>query len=583
MPPEAPARPLSWRGFGLLVLGQLVLAVLGTYPVAFHLGRGELWGGGPDSFQSLWNLWWTRTALASPTERWFHSDWIDFPAGMPLALHTFAPLKSLLGVPLGELLAANDVHSVLMLATYWWAGVAAFLLVYDWLGRVRWALLGALIYAHAPYHAVHALGHMNLASIEFLPLFFLCLARTLGAGPAHLGRTPPERRRWWAAGAGAAWALTAWVDLQYALFLGLFAPLFAWALRRQGVSAVGPPAWRLLAWGAGTAALLVAPLATLMGLELLRSGMPDAPAGSELYSLDLLAVALPSPFNPLSGRLVAPFLARHPGWYESVERVGYVGLLPLLCGLLAFRRVRAVAAWRWVLVAAWILSLGPTLRVLGFDTRVPLPSALFPHLPVLGQFRAPGRFQVLTVLALAVLVPAVLAALVDRASAGKRALLALGSYVVVALDLVAFPVILTPIHVPGAVHYLAAQPDHAAIHLPILDETPYVWMHYQGLCGKKLLIGRTARDYAARKELAEATRQRLSALLQPDASGVFPGPASVRREYQEAGVGYLVVPLDFAQSARLRRRSEELLKHLCPDGPAFRDEEHAVVRIADLP
>jgi hypothetical protein len=571
----------------LLVLGHVLLAVLLTHPVALRLGRGELWGGGPDTYQSLWNLWWTKTALASDGERWLYSDWIFQPEGMPLALHTFAPLKCLLGIPLDGFLAPVDVHNLLMLATFWLAGVASFLLVYDWLGQVRWALLGSLVYAYSPFHSVHALGHLNLASLEFLPLFFLCLGRALGGTPEHLGAREPASRRVWSAGAGAAWALTFWVDLQYALFLGLMAPLFWLALRRAGrAPSTGerPRPAALALWFSVTAALLAAPLAVPMGAELLRSGMPAAASGSELYSLDLVAVALPSPFNPVSGRLLAPWVARFPAWYDSVERVGYVGLVPLLCGLLAFRGPLRARAWRWMLGAAWILSLGPTLRVLGFDTRVPLPSALFAHVPVLDQFRAPARFQVLTALALAVLVPAVLARFAERLRPARAAALASAACAFVALDLVAFPVVLAPVHVPGAVRYLAAQPGHDAVHLLALDETPYVWMYYQTLCEKKLLIGRAARLYPERERAAEDAQERLSAALRPDASGRFSDPAAVHRAFREAGVSFLVAPLGFVgKSPRLRQRYEEMRAHFFPEGPAFQDDEHAVFRIDSLP
>src|SRR5262245_4012468 len=170
MRPESLARPLSARQVVLLVLGALALAVGVTYPIAFRLGRNELWGAGPDTYQALWNLWWTKEAWTG-NARWFFSDWIFHPAGMPLALHTFAPLKSVLAIPLGVFLDPVDCHAVLMLATYWAAAVTAFLLVFDWLGSVRWAALGALVFAVSPYHSVHALGHVNLASIEFFPLY----------------------------------------------------------------------------------------------------------------------------------------------------------------------------------------------------------------------------------------------------------------------------------------------------------------------------------------------------------------------------------------------------------------------------
>jgi hypothetical protein len=268
-----------------------------------------------------------------------------------------------------------------------------------------------------------------------------------------------------------------------------------------------------------------------------------------------------------------------------VERVGYVGIVPLLCALFAFRGQPHMRVWRWILLGGWTFSLGPSLRVLGYDTHVPLPGALFAYLPVLDQFRAPARFQVVTFLALALLVPSVLAGLAERISIRRRTLaggvLFAALFAGVALDLSAPPTILAPIRVPASVRWLAAQSDHSTVHLLALDDTPYVWMYYQSLCAKKLLVGRAARLYLERERAAEDEQARLSALLQPDAQGNYRAPAEVRRLFQEAGVGYVLVPLaTFAGNARLTKLYQQMVAHVFPEGPSFQDGRHAVFALA---
>jgi hypothetical protein len=574
MRPATSARPLRAREFALLVLGQLVFAVVWTYPVALRLGRGELWGGGPDTHQSLWNLWWTKKALVEPGTEWFFSDWIFAPRGMPLALHTFAPLKSLLAIPLGSFFELNDCHNLLMLATFWCAGVSAFLLAYDWLGHFGWAWLGALVFAGAPYHSVHALGHVNLASIEFLPLYFLCLGRVLGGVPACLGgRAAPHA---WALGTGAAWALTFWVDFQYALFLVLFTPLFAWVVwRARGEARAAVPLVRALLWAAGSATVLALPLAVPIAHSLFEHGMPAAEGGSAVYSLDLVSVLVPSPFDPLTRPLLAPFLARSPDWYESVERVGTVGVISLVLALAALRGSAAVRRWGAFLLVSWLLSLGPSLRVVGADTGVPLPAALLGHIPGLDQFRAPARFQVLSMLALALLVPAGAAhVLRSLPSAGRR--LAGGLvYAAIAVELLALPAIVVPLRVPGAIRFLAAQPDVHAVHVLARAEPEYVWMYWQTLCAKRLLIGKAARIYPEVARAATDEAERLTTALQTDASGRWCSRAELEELYVAAGVRYLVVPR-LAAGSRLARLYGEMVDHFFPEGPAFEDGEHAV-------
>jgi hypothetical protein len=325
------------------------------------------------------------------------------------------------------------------------------------------------------------------------------------------------------------------------------------------------------------AALLAAPLAIPLALELRRHGMPRAEGGSDVYALDLVSVLVPSPFDPLTRPLLAPFLARFPGWYDSVERVGTVGIVSLALAGVAGLRAKAVRPWVWFGGLAWLLSLGPSLRVLGTDTHVPLPAAAFSHVPGLDQFRAPSRFQVLTVLALAILVPAGAQRLCAGVSRRARSLIHALAFGVIALELLAWPAIEMPLHVPGFVRALAARPDARAVHVLASEEPEYVWMYWQTLFHKRLLLGKAARIHPERARAAEETVTRLTQALQPDASGRYAQPEELRATFTSLGVGYLVVSLkELAKSPRLAKRYAEMVAHLFPSGPAFQDEEYAL-------
>jgi hypothetical protein len=487
------------------------------------------------------------------------------------------PLKSALALPLGLFLEPVDCHNVLMLATFWATGVTAFLLVYDWVGRARWAALGALVFAVSPYHGTHALGHMNLASLEFLPLYFLCLGRVLGGVPAFLGARGERARRGWAIGAGASAGLCALVDFQYPIFMALFTPVLCLGLRRGGAARV-PVAelTRSLGW-AGAAALLTAgPVLALVARQILEHGLPTPGAGIDLYSLDLLAPVLPSPFNALTSPLLAPLLERQPEWYESLERIGYAGIVALLLGIAALRTAPLTRPWRWVLAAGFLLSLGPSLRVLGHDTGVPLPSGLFRSVPGLDQFRAPGRFQVMTQLALALLAAEGASRLCARFGGRANALWAVGLATLVALDGAAVPALLAPARVPGAIRYLATRADESALLVAAREEPPHVWMYWQTLCEKRLLFGQLTRHHAEFERAAEEVSERLTRALKPDSGGSFRAADEVRALFRTEGVGYLIVPLRLVASTGRARKHEEMVRHFFPEGPAYADEEHAV-------
>ena len=131
--------------------------------------------------------------------------------------------------------------------------------------------------------------------------------------------------------------------------------------------------------------------------------------GAVRYSADLLAVVSPSFFHPLFDDL---------GYNRQVlginidEGMAYVGVVAALLGLIALVKVRASRWWIALALVAWILSLGPILKILdqpmsftvdSYQSFVTLPFALVVDLPVFNLARTPGRFNFTLALAVAAL------------------------------------------------------------------------------------------------------------------------------------------------------------------------------------
>jgi hypothetical protein len=129
--------------------------------------------------------------------------------------------------------------------------------------------------------------------------------------------------------------------------------------------------------------------------------------GAVRYSADLLAVVSPSFFHPLFDDL---------GYNRQVlginidEGLAYVGIIVALLGLIALVKVRASRWWLALALVAWILSLGPILKILdqpvsftvdNYHSFVTLPFALVADLPVFNLARTPGRFNFTLALAVA--------------------------------------------------------------------------------------------------------------------------------------------------------------------------------------
>src|SRR5262249_40666627 len=88
----------------------------------------------------------------------------------------------------------------------------------------------------------------------------------------------------------------------------------------------------------------------------------------------------------------------------DVNRRFYLGAVALGLALLGAWRCPPARRWGAIALAASLLALGPTLRLNGDSTGVPLPYRLLADLPLIRLSRQPDRFHVLITLALAMMV-----------------------------------------------------------------------------------------------------------------------------------------------------------------------------------
>ena len=399
-----------------MIYTGLTLAM--TWPIATQFTT--LPDGG-DDWRFLWNLWWMKTALVDLHTNPFHTDYLYYPQGVNLYLDTLAPALGVIGIPF-ELLGFNlvAVYNLLALSSFVLAGYGTYLLVRHLTGSRPAGFVAGLIFAFCPYHFAHLLGHLNLVSLQWIPFYILALVRawewpraeTIHSGAAPVLVTTCLSPALWAALAGLWLAVTSYTEWSYALFLGLFTLWFlAWHLRMNRQGPDGLASLRRLAVLGGVWLLLVAPVLVPMVQEALTSRFAQTTIqASNFLSADLTDVLVPSLFHPL-WRVVGPVLEPHYTGRPRSERalfVGYTVLLLSTATVWVFRRRRDVVFWGGTALGAWVLSLGPILHVWGQSNwggwRVPLPYAVLYFLPFFNIVRVPGRFMVLVMLALAVLV-----------------------------------------------------------------------------------------------------------------------------------------------------------------------------------
>src|SRR3990170_8582859 len=105
-----------WAGLTLFFAGA---AVVQTWPLPPHAADSVVTQAGweLDGWQFLWNLWWVKHALVDLHTHPFHTDFLYYPQGSDLYLHSLASTQGVLSIPLqvitGNLLLSWNLLSLL--------------------------------------------------------------------------------------------------------------------------------------------------------------------------------------------------------------------------------------------------------------------------------------------------------------------------------------------------------------------------------------------------------------------------------------------------------------------------------------
>jgi hypothetical protein len=344
----------------------------------------------------FWDFWWLGEALRTGQDPWFTTA-VFYPGGTSLGFHPTGflyglfslPLQALLGVERGVVLAYNLITLASLTLAAWLAWLLARRLG---AGDLPAAITG-VIYSFSAYHFWH-LGRLHVAGIEMLPLFLLAL---LGLTE---DRVRPIRAGLAIGGAGVLLLYSSLTNFTSAILMTIVLAVILFFGDRPRLlrPAVG--------MGAGVAAgvVLVAALPFLHAwitypqpVEGSRSVMENAG-----YSADLMGYVVPGHNSIPYGAVAAGLDPRRVVKGEET----FTGLLPWLLlpfGLLA---VNGRRPWRWVILAAvfGVLSLGPYLKVMGYETGLPLPyRMLYEVVPLLKVNRTPIRLAAPFLLFLALL------------------------------------------------------------------------------------------------------------------------------------------------------------------------------------
>lgn len=469
-------------------LFYFLLFCLLTYPLIRDFST-HFFSDNGDGFMNVWNLWWVNTAVSQPSihPTLWHTDLLHWPFGVTLLGQTLNPFNGLAAVMLLRFSSLVQSHNLIVLFSFVMSGVTAYWLAY-YLTRSIWgSLLAGYVFTFSSYHFAHYYGHLNLISMEWIPLFALCW---------YVLITRPNP---WM---GIASALTLWLVLLcdyyyflYCFLIGFLIVLWRTAAQRDFRFLFDREYRTPLAIFVLMSLLLTGPI-VLPLLRLLQTD-PLLDAHNPVnFSLDLFALFVPGETWRFS-RLTEGYWSKLPlGISETSVYLGY-SVLALL-GYLWIKRREAkntgiveINLWYFLAIFFFLLALGPVLRINGkiaYESLMPY-TLLETILPFMKLSGVPVRMAVMVTLSASVL-SAMAISLLIRTSRGRLFACFLVALLVIEYLPASLPA--APSGFPNYVTALAELPHDGGV-LDLAAPTKYLQLYYQTEHRKPMAFGYIAR------------------------------------------------------------------------------------------
>jgi hypothetical protein len=369
-----------------LFLGVLALFTLVT-TIFFWQWMPDLHSAliGPpeDNMQDFWNTWYT--AVARNPDHFFFTNLIRFPEGTPLYYQDFAYPKVFAIALLAKFVGTGTTSLILLqnlslLISFPLAGIGAFYLVRYLTASTAGALLGGFLFAFNPSHVEHAMHHVGVSSIEFIPFFVLAYLQTIERKSLPLLFVTIVLY--------ALNALSCWYYLFYVGYFIAFHTLYV-VIRDRAL----PRGWQLLT-----------PTLSPILVPMVRAAIDGASVykgGGDFFVADVFGYAALPRFHLLA-QLANPVELSGNEW-EATVYLGVINIAVLVWLCLAARGkdARLLTYVLCGMAVFCILASGESLHVAGHST-IPMPDAALSQLPFFNNVRTPSRAIVFVYMFLAI-------------------------------------------------------------------------------------------------------------------------------------------------------------------------------------
>lgn len=367
----------------LVFLGYIILTLIVTYPLILNLNHG-IYGFPGDSTGTIWNIWRIKYALNHGISQNV-INLIAAPFGADVS--TVPQTPGQMYPPILIALLTNEIlaYNICVLLTFPVAGITMFYLVRYLTKNNIAAALAGLVFAFAPYHFAHAVGHLGITmAYQWLPMFVLMLVK--------LCEKQSLKRL---AAVGIVFALVCLTDYYNGYMVGILAVSFVLFLVFFKIFVkkdlrVNEAAKVILA-ALGSlflSVLIMLPFVLPIFQQAIKNPSIYARSTGDLimFSARPWDYLIPSPDNPIVGGIVSPFVYSHMHGSNPAEQTLFLGYTTMI---LAFLAVILTAARRRNRINNDILQRNQ-LYIFGFAVSafVALVISAPPYIPV-GKYQIP--------------------------------------------------------------------------------------------------------------------------------------------------------------------------------------------------
>ncbi|VVB51862.1 Uncharacterised protein [uncultured archaeon] len=439
-----------------------VLFLLLNYPSSLSF-RTHFFTDQYEGLTSIWKIWWVNKAVTQLHQSPWETNYVHYPYGVSFAAHTLTPFNGFLGIPLIKYFTLTETYNIIIAFSFIVGGLTAFLLAYYVSRSYMGSLIGGFIFTFSSYHFGHAWEHINLLSIEWIPLFILAWIIFI-----------KEPRLTSALSCALILFLNQMCDIYYFLFCVIAGILI---LVWQGSDRKGAFTlfWRSRAMPLLTFILAAAALTGPLVISFIILNKTDPLLGahpSTDNSLDLLAPIIPG-FHWRFADITRPFWRSLPVNVFENASLGLSVLFVVAYALIERRKIysRDLNLWILMLLFFGVMSMGPILQVWGHKTSIPLPYVLLEKiLPPLQLSGAPIRMVIMAILSASVLCAVGFGALLSRKSKAAATIL----LILLLIEYLPRPLPTSDVAVPDYILMLKSLPGNEGlidtVHMNVLPE-----------------------------------------------------------------------------------------------------------------